>query len=197
MAEPIDDFFFDPSYRNLIGATRDGSRGVVVNLEAAVDSIKKAIEEAELTAGVEMEHDQGEFEYNALFFGFPSTTDFTGRTATKVGYYLQDYIELGDRWFTTLGVRWDNHNRYGRAFTYRGATNFLIPETGTTLRASYGTGFLPPHVNQLVPRSLGAFPGSFFVDPVRGGAIPGSGARVRVGGSCDGGDPERPGRWNG
>src|ERR671929_505134 len=30
-------------------------RGVVVNLEAAVDSIKKAIEEAELTAGVEID----------------------------------------------------------------------------------------------------------------------------------------------
>jgi Cytochrome D1 heme domain len=33
VAEPIDDFFFDPSYRNLIGATRDGARGVVVNLD--------------------------------------------------------------------------------------------------------------------------------------------------------------------
>ena len=31
--EPIDDFFFDPSYANLIGATRDGARGVVVNLD--------------------------------------------------------------------------------------------------------------------------------------------------------------------
>ncbi len=33
VAEPIDDFFFDPSYSNLIGATRDGARGVVVNLD--------------------------------------------------------------------------------------------------------------------------------------------------------------------
>jgi len=30
-------------------------RGVVVNLEAAVESIKKAVEEAELTAGVEID----------------------------------------------------------------------------------------------------------------------------------------------
>ena len=29
---PIDDFFFTPDYRNLIGAARDGARGVVVNL---------------------------------------------------------------------------------------------------------------------------------------------------------------------
>ncbi len=30
--EPIDDFFFTPDYRHLIGAARDGARGVVVNL---------------------------------------------------------------------------------------------------------------------------------------------------------------------
>lgn len=31
--EPIDDFFFDDEYRNLIGAARDGVRGIVVNLD--------------------------------------------------------------------------------------------------------------------------------------------------------------------
>ena len=30
--EPLDDFFFNPDYRNLIGSSRDGGRGVVVNL---------------------------------------------------------------------------------------------------------------------------------------------------------------------
>jgi cell division protein FtsA len=35
--------------------SRGIKRGVVVNLEAAVESIKKAIEEAELTAGVEID----------------------------------------------------------------------------------------------------------------------------------------------
>lgn len=32
VSEPIDDFFFTPDYRHLIGASRDGARGVVVNL---------------------------------------------------------------------------------------------------------------------------------------------------------------------
>ncbi|WBU52874.1 cytochrome D1 domain-containing protein [Paracoccus sp. SCSIO 75233] len=32
IAEPLDDFFFSDDYRNLIGAARDGSRAVVVNL---------------------------------------------------------------------------------------------------------------------------------------------------------------------
>ncbi|MBJ6373086.1 nitrite reductase [Sedimentitalea arenosa] len=32
IAEPLDDFFFTDDYRHLIGASRDGARGVVVNL---------------------------------------------------------------------------------------------------------------------------------------------------------------------
>jgi DNA-binding beta-propeller fold protein YncE/cytochrome c553 len=32
VTEPLDDFFFDPDYRNLIGAARSSDRGVVVNL---------------------------------------------------------------------------------------------------------------------------------------------------------------------
>ena len=33
--EPLDDFFFDDDYQNLIGAARDGARGVVVNLNVS------------------------------------------------------------------------------------------------------------------------------------------------------------------
>ncbi len=33
LKEPLDDFFFDPSYDNLIGSSRDGGRGIVVNLD--------------------------------------------------------------------------------------------------------------------------------------------------------------------
>lgn len=34
VSQPIDDFFFDPAYRHLVGAARDGGRGVVVDLDA-------------------------------------------------------------------------------------------------------------------------------------------------------------------
>ena len=35
--EPIDDFFFDPGYRNLIGASRDGKKAYVINLNVGRD----------------------------------------------------------------------------------------------------------------------------------------------------------------
>jgi cytochrome c553/WD40 repeat protein len=33
VAQPLDDFFFTPGYRNLIGTNREGTKGVVVNLD--------------------------------------------------------------------------------------------------------------------------------------------------------------------
>ena len=33
IAAPLDDFFFTPDYRNLIGTNREGDKGVVVNLD--------------------------------------------------------------------------------------------------------------------------------------------------------------------
>ena len=33
LKQPLDDFFFDPSYRHVIGSARDGERAVVVNLD--------------------------------------------------------------------------------------------------------------------------------------------------------------------
>ena len=35
--EPIDDFFFDPDYRNLIGTSRDGKKAYVINLNVGRD----------------------------------------------------------------------------------------------------------------------------------------------------------------
>ena len=45
LQEPLDDFFFDPSYAHLIGSSRDGGRGVVVNLD-----VRRAIAELPLPA---------------------------------------------------------------------------------------------------------------------------------------------------
>lgn len=33
IAEPLDDFYFDPSYHNLLGASRDGAKAVAINLD--------------------------------------------------------------------------------------------------------------------------------------------------------------------
>jgi len=65
------------------------------------------------------------------------------------GIYVHDEIRLYDRWFTTLGFRFDDHSRAGTAETYRIASLFKLYETGTSFHGSIGTGFRAPTVTEL------------------------------------------------
>ncbi len=58
ISEPLDDFFFDDDYRNLIGAARDGVRGVVVNLNVGREIAELPLEGMpHLGSGISWERD--------------------------------------------------------------------------------------------------------------------------------------------
>jgi vitamin B12 transporter len=57
----------------------------------------------------------------------------------------------------TAGVRADDYNTFEDAITFRFTSAWTVPHSGTTLRGSYGTGFMPP--------SLSARFGSAFQNP--------------------------------
>jgi vitamin B12 transporter len=78
------------------------------------------------------------FEEDALSTSVPMESQ------NDAGFYVQDTISLGDRWFTTVGHRWDDHSAAGHAETYRATTLYRLLETGTVFRASIGTGFRAP-----------------------------------------------------
>ena len=68
----------------------------------------------------------------------------------------------------TAGLRLDHHDRAGSALTYRLAPAFAIPETGTLIRATYGTGFKAPSLYQLfAPRTAWGPIGNAFLEPER------------------------------
>jgi vitamin B12 transporter len=72
--------------------------------------------------------------------------------------YAQLQSSLGGRFFNTLSVRYDANDRFGGQTTYRVAPSYLIAETGTRLKASLGTGFKAPTLNELFVN----FPSFFF-----------------------------------
>jgi vitamin B12 transporter len=101
------------------------------------------------TFGIETEEDKGESTYYEESIYGPWTNDFESKSARTTAYYLQDQIKLWDSWFTTLGVRVDDHTRFDTEVTYRIATAYLVQQSDTKIKASYGTGFKAPTLLQL------------------------------------------------
>ncbi|MCC9627561.1 TonB-dependent receptor [Blastopirellula sp. JC732] len=60
------------------------------------------------------------------------------------GVYLQDQYQLGDRFYGTAGVRWDDHSVAGTAQTYRFTGLIDVWEMGAEIHGSIGTGFRAP-----------------------------------------------------
>jgi vitamin B12 transporter len=74
--------------------------------------------------------------------------DLNNRTT---GVYLNDRINVGDIWYTTLGWRGDDHDQFGKQATYRITTVAHLDRIGLSglkVRASYGTSFKSPALYQ-------------------------------------------------
>ena len=78
-----------------------------------------------------------------------STNIWNEQSARTNSLYLQDQLNLWDSWFSTAGVRIDDHDRFGSKATYRFTTAYLFKQTDTRLKGSYGTGFKAPSLYQL------------------------------------------------
>ena len=76
--------------------------------------------------------------------------------------FAQLQSSFGERFFNAISVRYDDNDRFGSKATYRIAPAFLIPETGTKLKGSVGTGFKAPTLDEL----FDSFPQyGFFANP--------------------------------
>jgi vitamin B12 transporter len=102
-----------------------------------------------LVLGAEHERELGASDfYSESAFG-PFSTRFPEEQMRSNGYFVQDQIALADSFFATVGVRVDDHQEFGTETTYRIAPAYVIRETGTRVKATYGTGFKAPTLFQL------------------------------------------------
>src|SRR5256714_7300090 len=76
--------------------------------------------------------------------------------------FVELQSEILPRLFTAASVRYDNNERFGAKTTWRVAPAYIVPQTNTKLKASYGTGFKAPSLTQLFV-SFPAF--NFFANP--------------------------------
>ncbi len=67
--------------------------------------------------------------------------------------YLQQLLQVTQALSLTGGLRWEDYESFGDTVNYRGAGAYHLEETGTTFRASVGTGFRAPSFFELFARS--------------------------------------------
>jgi vitamin B12 transporter len=116
-----------------------------------------------VTLGLETQEEaiQGSLASTSAFGPFNTLAD---ASVNNDAIWLQDHVAIDDRYFFTLGGRLDDHEQFGRHFTWRAAPAYLHRETGTKLRGSYATGFKAPTLFQLYGNSFSAF-GIFAANP--------------------------------
>jgi vitamin B12 transporter len=93
-----------------------------------------------------------------LSFGFPST--LSRGITTNAGFAeLQSDFAFGLH--NSVSIRYDDNSRFGNKTTWRIAPAWLIEDTGTKLKASAGSGFKAPALQQL----YGTFGGNALLKP--------------------------------
>ncbi|MDD2337111.1 MAG: TonB-dependent receptor, partial [Geobacteraceae bacterium] len=108
-----------------------------------------------LTLGVETREEKAHSDYYSESAYGPYNSVFPKKSDRITGYYLQNRISLWDSWFTTLGVRLDDHSRFGTEGTYRFTSSYLVKQSATRFKGSYGTGFKAPSLYQLYEPTYG------------------------------------------
>jgi vitamin B12 transporter len=96
-----------------------------------------------LVLGAETARDMDHAGYS---FG-AATGPATGIT-TNAGY-AEIQSDFGSGFYDSAAIRYDVNSRFGNKVTYHAAPAWLIADTGTKLKASFGTGFKAPALEQL------------------------------------------------
>lgn len=78
--------------------------------------------------------------------------------------YAQQMLQVTKALSLTGGGRWEQYDSFGEAITWRGAAAYNIEQTGTTFRASAGTGFRAPSFFELYAQNA-FFIGNPDLDP--------------------------------
>ena len=90
-----------------------------------------------------------------------NTTGLFAQTGNSAGF-VEWHSNFANRFFLTANIREDDNDSFGDHMTYRIAPAVILPFTDTTIKASYGTGFKAPTLNQLFE----SFPSlNFFGNP--------------------------------
>ncbi len=100
-----------------------------------------------LTFGIEAEREEVSTEYYSYSSVYGDYTSIIPKTkVSTVGMYAQYKVQFLQCFFTTIGMRYDRHQKFGGRSTYQIAPAYIFWQTGTKIKATVGTGFKAPSV---------------------------------------------------
>ncbi len=94
--------------------------------------------------GVENETEKASSAYESESEWGPYNSVFPEKSLSTTGLFGQYQSKLSNTFFTTIGARYDKHEKFGSVVTYRIAPAVMIWQTGTKIKGTYGTGFKSP-----------------------------------------------------
>ncbi|MEE9154295.1 MAG: TonB-dependent receptor [candidate division NC10 bacterium] len=136
-----------PDFRSPTSFTFSETDAQVLDFNGQVDV--RPLPEVTITVGGEWSRQSADFSSDGAFSGFPFSSEFDEHT-TDVAFFGQGELVLfEDRVILVGGGRVDDHSDFGTAVTGQFSGAFLIHETGTKFKGSWGTGFHAPDLADL------------------------------------------------
>ena len=113
------------------------------------------IENNLITFGIETETEKANTSYSSTSDWGPFDSVFPEQSIRTTGIYLQDQINVANSFFTSVGLRYDDNQKFGGVTTFRIAPAYFFNATGTKLKMSYGSGFKAPSLFYLFDPAFG------------------------------------------
>ncbi len=108
-----------------------------------------------ITFGFEHQTEKAYTSYisNSSFGAYESV--FPRQSVYTNSFYAQDQLNIQNKFFTSAGLRYDNHQKFGGVLTFRLTQAYYLSSSATKIRASYGTGFKAPSLFYLFDPAFG------------------------------------------
>ena len=119
-----------------------------VNLGAEFRNSIDFNDKTRLIAGLSFDREEAEGVTTGESAYGPFSSAFS-RDADLIAVYSQLRFSMDSGFHAALGGRYDDHNQFGGHGTYQGSLGYTFKQSGTRLRAYYGTGFHAPSIFQL------------------------------------------------
>ncbi len=97
-----------------------------------------------ISIGFEHEIEKAYTSYYSESSWGPYQSVFPEQSISTSSIYIQDQINISNRLFGSIGLRYDDNRKFGSVVTYRIAPAYYIGETGTKIKFTFGTGYKAP-----------------------------------------------------